>query len=134
MCDVLILFFFFKQKTACEMRISDWSSDVCASDLELVAWRPVKGSDIDTEGRVALRDAPGGRGTLVEAIISFKPPAGALGRAMATMFQKEPAMQARRGLQLFKHLEETGLFANPANPRETHRTENRREDSPASLA
>src|SRR3546814_8084344 len=29
-CDV---FFFFKQKTAYEMRISDWSSDVCSSDL-----------------------------------------------------------------------------------------------------
>src|SRR3546814_16747024 len=28
-------FFFFKQKTAYEMRISDWSSDVCSSDLEL---------------------------------------------------------------------------------------------------
>src|SRR3546814_2112719 len=39
MCDdvrsgVCILFFFFKQKTAYEMRISDWSSDVCSSDLE----------------------------------------------------------------------------------------------------
>src|SRR3546814_28707 len=35
--DVLIMFyfyfFFFKQKTAYEMRISDWSSDVCSSDL-----------------------------------------------------------------------------------------------------
>src|SRR3546814_9021578 len=29
----LYLFFFFKQKTAYEMRISDWSSDVCSSDL-----------------------------------------------------------------------------------------------------
>src|SRR3546814_11157430 len=28
-----IIFFFFKQKTAYEMRISDWSSDVCSSDL-----------------------------------------------------------------------------------------------------
>src|SRR3546814_2723243 len=27
------IFFFFKQKTAYEMRISDWSSDVCSSDL-----------------------------------------------------------------------------------------------------
>src|SRR3546814_3051210 len=27
-------FFFFKQKTAYEMRISDWSSDVCSSDLD----------------------------------------------------------------------------------------------------
>src|SRR3546814_15582329 len=30
------LFFFFKQKTAYEMRISDWSSDVCSSDLDLL--------------------------------------------------------------------------------------------------
>src|SRR3546814_5175329 len=32
-CIVVDLFFFFKQKTAYEMRISDWSSDVCSSDL-----------------------------------------------------------------------------------------------------
>src|SRR3546814_15374535 len=30
---LLLCFFFFKQKTAYEMRISDWSSDVCSSDL-----------------------------------------------------------------------------------------------------
>src|SRR3546814_8934501 len=30
----IFVFFFFKQKTAYEMRISDWSSDVCSSDLE----------------------------------------------------------------------------------------------------
>src|SRR3546814_3084794 len=36
MCSCVVyflLFFFFKQKTAYEMRISDWSSDVCSSDL-----------------------------------------------------------------------------------------------------
>src|SRR3546814_6693717 len=32
---VLVRIFFFKQKTAYEMRISDWSSDVCSSDLRL---------------------------------------------------------------------------------------------------
>src|SRR3546814_3365486 len=35
------VFFFFKQKTAYEMRISDWSSDVCSSDL----WGPGYVSD-----------------------------------------------------------------------------------------
>src|SRR3546814_6274025 len=30
---LMFVFFFFKQKTAYEMRISDWSSDVCSSDL-----------------------------------------------------------------------------------------------------
>src|SRR3546814_11198297 len=33
----MCLFFFFKQKTAYEMRISDWSSDVCSSDLVVAA-------------------------------------------------------------------------------------------------
>src|SRR3546814_980323 len=33
---LFLFFFFFKQKTAYEMRISDWSSDVCSSDLHLV--------------------------------------------------------------------------------------------------
>src|SRR3546814_10310384 len=33
LCMMVFLFFFFKQKTAYEMRISDWSSDVCSSDL-----------------------------------------------------------------------------------------------------
>src|SRR3546814_8063994 len=33
LCSYVYVFFFFKQKTAYEMRISDWSSDVCSSDL-----------------------------------------------------------------------------------------------------
>src|SRR3546814_6254043 len=33
----MVFFFFFKQKTAYEMRISDWSSDVCSSDLNGLA-------------------------------------------------------------------------------------------------
>src|SRR3546814_10903392 len=39
-----IVFFFFKQKTAYEMRISDWSSDVCSSDLRQQAAQ-VEGGD-----------------------------------------------------------------------------------------
>src|SRR3546814_9609455 len=41
MCLVLF-FFFFKQKTAYEMRISDWSSDVCSSDL-MTSYCPLPG-------------------------------------------------------------------------------------------
>src|SRR3546814_4695835 len=47
--SALFFFFFFKQKTAYEMRISDWSSDVCSSDL---------GSGRQPESR----SGPGGRG------------------------------------------------------------------------
>src|SRR3546814_4756212 len=34
----MLVVFFFKQKTAYEMRISDWSSDVCSSDLRIAVW------------------------------------------------------------------------------------------------
>src|SRR3546814_6525722 len=40
---MLFIFFFFKQKTAYEMRISDWSSDVCSSDLSSLS--PILVSD-----------------------------------------------------------------------------------------
>src|SRR3546814_2285302 len=46
-----VVFFFFKQKTAYEMRISDWSSDVCSSDLgNWVA------CDADFHGKYAISD------------------------------------------------------------------------------
>src|SRR3546814_16373586 len=44
------LFFVFKQKTAYEMRISDWSSDVCSSDL------PARGPALVKAGRAVLGD------------------------------------------------------------------------------
>src|SRR3546814_5627124 len=43
----MILVFFFKQKTAYEMRISDWSSDVCSSDLLCIAAEGTR-QDADT--------------------------------------------------------------------------------------
>src|SRR3546814_4371427 len=62
-CDVMhcLFVFFFKQKTAYEMRISDWSSDVCSSDLSRVvgksgkaiaaAWNLVRGLPVREIGR-----------------------------------------------------------------------------------
>src|SRR3546814_13429887 len=48
MMYVYLFFFFFKQKTAYEMRISDWSSDVCSSDLRRsVSWNAVRPSSLD---------------------------------------------------------------------------------------
>src|SRR3546814_5051695 len=47
-----IICFFFKQKTAYEMRISDWSSDVCSSDLALLD------DSFHFHGRTLTRPAP----------------------------------------------------------------------------
>src|SRR3546814_4827190 len=66
MSDLLVfygyVFFFFKQKTAYEMRISDWSSDVCSSDL-LSRRRDRKGVDQSRRLRDDTGDAAGAGGT-----------------------------------------------------------------------
>ncbi|MGE0312192.1 MAG: SRPBCC family protein [Lautropia sp.] len=87
-----------------------------------ISWRSVAESAIDAEGKITFRDAPGGRGTEVEAIVAYKPPAGELGRWIATLFQREPAMQGRRELKRLKMLMETGEIATAAN-RRAERTE-----------
>src|SRR3546814_6176920 len=53
---VSLVFVFFKQKTAYEMRISDWSSDVCSSDLSTAHARLLRGS---VEGTVPLAPKKG---------------------------------------------------------------------------
>src|SRR3546814_10742285 len=59
MCVVRLSFFVFKQKTAYEMRISDWSSDVCSSDLFPV----LAGCQRKTEVVGTIRYRPGSTGT-----------------------------------------------------------------------
>src|SRR3546814_18869211 len=68
----LSFFFFFKQKTAYEMRISDWSSDVCSSDLDgaplryLVERRPILGGERPVDAAAGFDQEPG------RPIVSFR--------------------------------------------------------------
>lgn len=84
----------------------------------LIAWTSAEGADVPNSGRVEFRDA-GARGTVVTATIVYDPPAGIIGKVVAKMFQREPAIQARRDLNRLKQLLETGEIATPAmNPRQ----------------
>ncbi|MDZ5695916.1 SRPBCC family protein [Chelativorans sp. M5D2P16] len=78
---------------------------------ELIAWKSDEGAEVRNSGRIVFRDAPGGRGTEVEATIAYDPPGGAFGRATAKLFQREPRIQTRRELKRFKQLMETGEVA-----------------------
>lgn len=84
---------------------------------ELIAWSSEEGADVPNSGRVEFRDAPGGRGTWVSATILYDPPGGVIGKVIAKMFQREPAIQARHELRRFKQLMETGEIATSARTR-----------------
>jgi uncharacterized membrane protein len=88
---------------------------------QLIAWRSVEGSEIDTEGRVTFEDAPGDRGTRVGLIVAYKPPAGEVGRAFAKLVLREPEVQARHDLKRFKMLMETEEVATSARTKDQTR-------------
>src|SRR3546814_4422174 len=76
--DILfVFFFFFKQKTAYEMRISDWSSDVCSSDLLQLAVSAV--ADAHRLGALIAREP--GKLDLGEAPLAGEPIHDQIGRA-----------------------------------------------------
>src|SRR3546814_948049 len=76
--SVFLVFFFFKQKTAYEMRISDWSSDVCSSDLALglalTAFGGPQAHAANNDGSVAGHTQAG-------AVVVVANPATEIGRA-----------------------------------------------------
>lgn len=92
----------------------EWDSLVTdEAENQYISWQSQPGADVPNAGRVDFRDA-GVRGTVVTATITYDPPYGVIGKIVAKMFQREPAIQARRDLRRFKQLLETGEIATPA--------------------
>ena len=83
---------------------------------EAIAWESEPESQIETQGRVEFLDAGPGRGTMVRLTMRYDPPGGLPGRIVAKIFQREPAIQARRDLRRFKQLMETGELTTNASP------------------
>lgn len=95
-------------------RTVEWDATVTDErENALIAWQSAEGADVANSGRVEFRDA-GERGTVVTATIAYDPPGGVIGKVIAKMFQREPAIQARRDLRRLKQLMETGEIATPA--------------------
>lgn len=100
-------------------RTVEWDAIITEErENEVIAWTSGEGADVANSGRVEFRDA-GARGTVVTATILYDPPGGVIGKIVAKMFQREPAIQARRDLNRLKQLMETGEIATPAmNPKQ----------------
>ncbi len=95
-------------------RTVEWDATITEEKAgELIAWTSAEDADVPNSGRIEFRDA-GDRGTIITATIAYDPPAGVVGKVIAKLFQREPAIQARRDLRRFKQLMETGEVATAA--------------------
>jgi uncharacterized membrane protein len=95
----------------------EWDS-ILVEDIpgEVIEWRSADGASVKNSGRIEFRDSSNGRGTRVTATIAYDPPGGKLGRLFATLFQREPKVQARQDLRRFKQLMETGEISTSQPP------------------
>jgi uncharacterized membrane protein len=100
-------------------RTVEWHARVTEEEPNrLIGWTSEPGADVANSGRVEFKEV-GARGTVVTATIAYDPPGGVIGKVVAKMFQREPGIQARRDLNRFKQLMETGEIATPAmNPKQ----------------
>jgi uncharacterized membrane protein len=75
---------------------------------ELIGWRSVPGSMVDTAGSVHFKPTPDGRGTEVKVTLKYDPPAGKVGATLANWLGEAPEQQIEEDLETFKRLMETG--------------------------
>lgn len=89
-----------------------------------IAWRSLPGSQVANSGSVEFTPGKDGRGTWVTVELTYLPPAGAVGKAAATLLGKDPEFTVREDLRRFKALIEAGecptTLGQPHGPRGLH--------------
>ncbi len=92
----------------------EWVSHVI-EDIpgERIAWETEYDADVRSTGWVEFRDAPGGRGTEVRAMIAYEPPGGRLGHLAARLWKEDPNSRAQQDLHRLKQILETGEAVQP---------------------
>lgn len=108
----------------------EWTAEVHNDvDKELIAWRSLPGSDVESAGSVRFKDAPGDRGTEVIVELKYNPPAGLVGASIAKLFGRDPETEIESDLFRLKEFFETGEVAEtkgqphgPSRKPSTHET------------
>lgn len=100
----------------------EWDAEITDERAdEVIAWRSVDGATVPNSGKVEFRAAPGGRGTEVRVRLTYDPPAGKLGTAVAKLFGEAPDQQMRDNLRRLKQVLETGeVVRSEGSPEGAH--------------
>ena len=104
-------------------RSIEWDSEITADEPNaLIAWRSLKGADLDNSGSVAFEARPGGRGTIVRVVFEYRPPGGLAGAALAKMLGGSPEQKIDDDLRRLKQIIETGeVIRSDGSPEGTGR-------------
>lgn len=99
----------------------EWDAEITADEPNRrIDWRSLPGSQVDTVGEVRFEKAPGDRGTFVHAVMSYVPPGGKLGHAVAWLLNETPQQKMRDDLRNFKRIMEVGeILTTVGQPRGT---------------
>jgi uncharacterized membrane protein len=87
----------------------EWDAEIDREkENSLIAWRSLPNSEVENSGEVRFMDAPPNRGTVVQATISYQPPAGAAGKLAAKFLNPAFKELVKQDLRRFKRLLEAG--------------------------
>lgn len=87
----------------------EWDAEITVDEQnQRIAWSSLPEADIEHRGEIRFTTVPGDRGTKVQVVLDYRPPAGQVGRLLAWLAGEEPAQQIRDDLRNFKRLMEVG--------------------------
>lgn len=90
----------------------EWDAEIITErPNEMISWRSLEESDVQTSGSVHFKPATGNRGTEVKVSLRYNPPAGRIGAAIAWLVGQDPEQQVREDLRTFKRVMECGSAA-----------------------
>ncbi len=108
----------------------EWDAEIINDiENEVIGWRSLPGSDVDSGGSVRFERAPGGRGTEVRVSLQYNPPGGSVGAAFAKLIGQDPKKQIQDDLRRFKHLVEAGEIPTTAGQPTGRNAKNLKESS-----
>lgn len=88
---------------------AEWDAEITLERQdEMLAWKSVKGSEVDTSGSIWFSPAPGGKGTVVSLVLDYKIPGGKIAEIITKMTGEDPETLAQLNLRRLKAFLETG--------------------------
>lgn len=86
--------------------VVEWDAEILENNGDVISWRSLPGSMIETAGKITFEDW--GDKTQVDILISYRPPAGYIGTAIANMLKTPFEGMVRKDVENFKHYIEKG--------------------------